>query len=125
MEEHAFIHENDVFIEEEQKVDYDTSSKLTNETDGTSVLNGEDEDMTSCPAYDDYEKMFQSYNVNDSLPLHVYDSDDGDSSRRNSVRHPIYDTYDEENMIVTELDKDLELCLEVENKEVYLGDERI
>jgi hypothetical protein len=87
------------------------------------VLDGEDEDTTSCPTYDDYEKMFQSTNVKDSTSLPVYDADDEDGSRRNLTPHPIYDMYDDAGMIVPEYDKDWELCMEDDNKGADLGDE--
>jgi hypothetical protein len=71
-----------VCIEEDQTTTYDTSSELTDEVDDTSVLDGEDEATTSCPTYDDYEKMFQSTDVKDSTSLPVYDVDDEDGSSR-------------------------------------------
>jgi hypothetical protein len=58
LEEHAYRHAKDVCIEEDQTIAYDTSSELTDEAYDTSVLDGEDEDTTFCPTYDDYEKMF-------------------------------------------------------------------
>jgi hypothetical protein len=112
-----------VCIEEDQTTTYDTSSKLTNEANDTSVLDGEDEDTTSCPTYDDYEKMFQSTDVKDSTSLPIYDVDDEDGSSGNSTPHPIYDMYDDANMIVPKCDKDWELCVEDDNKGVDLGDE--
>jgi hypothetical protein len=41
----------------------------------------------------------------------------------NSTPHPIYDMYDDADMIVPECDKDWELCVEDDNKGVDLGDE--
>jgi hypothetical protein len=89
------------------------------------VLDGEDEDPTSCPTYDDYEKMFQSTNVKDSISLPVYDVDDEDGSRGNSTPHPIYDMYDDASMIVRKYDKYWELCMEDDNKGDDLGDKSI
>jgi hypothetical protein len=114
VEEHASSHEEDVCIEEDQTTTYDTSSELTDEADDTSVLDGKDEDATSCP-YDDYEEMFQSTDVEDPTSFTVYDVDDEDGSRVlapnydvDSTTHPIYDMYDDASMIVPEYDKDWE-----------------
>jgi hypothetical protein len=59
VKKHASSHVEGVCIEEDQMTTYDTSTKLTNEANDTIVLDGEDEDTTSCPTYDDNEKMFQ------------------------------------------------------------------
>jgi hypothetical protein len=99
-EEHASSHAEEACIEEYQTTTYDTSSELTDEADDTSVLDGEDEDTTSCPTYDDYEKMFQSIDVKDSTSLPVYDVEDEDGSSGNSTLHPIYDMYDDADTIV-------------------------
>jgi hypothetical protein len=121
VEELASSHERDVFIKEDQTTYYDTSSELTDEFDDTSVLDGEDEATTSCPTYDDYEKIFQSTDYKDSIPIPVYDADDEDGSSGNSIPHPIYDMYDDVDMIVPEHDKDWELCVKVDNNGVDLG----
>jgi hypothetical protein len=129
MEEHASSHVEDVCMEENQTTTYDTPLELTNEADDTSVLGGKDEDATSCPTYDDYEKMFQSTDVEDSTSLLVYDAyDEGGSSviapthDEDSTPYPIYDMYDDACMIVPEYDE-WELCMESDNKGDELVDE--
>jgi hypothetical protein len=55
------------------------------------VLDGEDEDATSCPTFDDHEEMFQSTDVEEPTSFPVYDVDDD----MDSTPHPIYDRYDD------------------------------
>jgi hypothetical protein len=97
VEEHASSHEEDVFIEEDQTTAYETSSKLNDEVDDVSVLDGytfdesaKDEDATSHD--DDVEDpttftMYDAYDVGslnvivpmldeDSTPYLSYDADD-------------------------------------------------
>jgi len=52
------------------------------------VLDGKDEDETSCPTHGDYEDMFQSIDVEDPTSPLVYDVDDDGGS---SVLAPNYD----------------------------------
>jgi hypothetical protein len=92
VEEHASNHEEDVCIEEDQTIAYETSLELTDETDDTSVLDGytsdestKDEDATS---YEDYEEMFQSTDVEDPTSFTMHDTYDEGSS---SVITPMHD----------------------------------
>jgi hypothetical protein len=78
VEEHASSHEEDVCIEEDQTIAYETSSELSDEVDDTSVLDGytsdestKDEDATS---YDDH--MFQSTDVEDPTSFTMHDTYD-------------------------------------------------
>jgi hypothetical protein len=107
---HASSHVEDVCIKEDQTITYDTSSKLTDEADDTSVLDGytsdestKDEDATS---YDD-EDMFQSADVEDPTSFTMYDAyDEGSSSviapmhDEDSTPYLIYDVDDDEDVIV-------------------------
>jgi hypothetical protein len=79
-----------------------TPSKLTDEADDTSVLDGNDEDETSCLTHDDYEDMFQSTDIEDPTSPLIYGVDDeGGSSMLapnydvGSTPHPSYDMYDD------------------------------
>jgi hypothetical protein len=69
VEEHASSHEEDVCIEEDQTTTYDTSSKLTDEADDTSVLDGytsnESTKYKDATSYDKYDELFQSAHVVD------------------------------------------------------------
>jgi hypothetical protein len=108
VEEHASSHEENVCIEEDQIVAYETSSELTNETGDTSMLDGytsdesaEDEDATP-----DDDHMFQSADVGDPTSFTMHDTyDEGSSSMmapthdEDSTPYLIYDVDDEEDMI--------------------------
>jgi hypothetical protein len=71
--EHTHSHVEDVCIEKYKTKTYDTPSELPNEADDTSVLDVKDEDTTSFPTYDDYEKIFQSTDVEDPTSFPMYD----------------------------------------------------
>jgi hypothetical protein len=87
VEENAYIHVDEVYVEENQIVIYDRPLYLTDEVDGTSVLGGKDEDAKSCPTYDDYEKMLKSIDVEDSTTLPLFDSYDEVGSRMIAPTH--------------------------------------
>jgi hypothetical protein len=112
VEEHASSHEEDVCIEEAQIVAYNTPSELTDEADDSSVLDGNNEDATSFPSYDDYEEIFQSTDGEDLTYFPMYDADDEDGYNvlapnydAYSTPHPIYELHDDAYLIVPEYDK--------------------
>ena len=114
VEECASSHVEDVCIEEDQMVAYDTPSELTNEADDTSVLDGKDEDETSYSTYDDYEGMSQSTDVQDSTSLLVYNAVDESGSSmiapmhdEDSTPYLIYDVDDDEDVIVPRHDYEI------------------
>jgi hypothetical protein len=117
-EEYASSHEEDVCIGENQTPTYDTSSKLIDEVDDTSVLDGytfdestKHEDETS---YDDYGEMFQSVDVKDPTSFIMYDADDDGSSSmiapmhdEDSTPYITYDVDDDEDMFVPQHDDEI------------------
>jgi hypothetical protein len=108
VEEDAYSHEEDVCIEKNPIVAYETSSELTGETGDTSVLDGytfdesvEDEDATL-----DDDHMFQSTDVGYPTSFTMHNTYDEGSSRRITPTHDedstpylIYDSDNEEDMI--------------------------
>jgi len=95
------------------------------------VLDGKDEDETSCPTHDDYEDMFQLVDVEDLTSLLMYDDDDEDGLSVlasnfdvDSTPYPIYDMYDDACMLALEYDRGWELCMEVDNEGDELVDEK-
>jgi hypothetical protein len=108
VEEHASSHEENVCIEEDQTVAYETSSELTNETGDTSVLDGYtfDESTKDEDATPNDDHMFQSANVGDPTYFTMHDTyDEGSSSMmapmhdEDSTPYLIYDVDDEEDVI--------------------------
>jgi hypothetical protein len=81
---HTSSHVEDVCIEEDQTTTYE----IINETDDTSVLDGENKDKKSCPTFDDHEEIFQSVDVEDPTSSTVYDAYDEGSS---SIITPMHD----------------------------------
>jgi hypothetical protein len=112
LEEHEFIPGEDVFIEEYQKISYETSSELSDEADGISILDGYiSDESTQKEDVRSYDDLFQSTNVVGPTYITMYDEDIPSVIEvlqyEDSTKYLIYDGDDEGGVTVPRHDDEI------------------